>query len=162
MGKEQNRKRRKKRKPPWKRAKKFKDGGEQSSQNPGPSQAKLGDSTANFVKNVSESECIQESTIFIDIEVLFGVFSEVLKSPDCGDQMTSHIDVKKKNGFSHIVLECVNTECDWKHCFHSSQKQGPSYTVNTRAVLAFREIGQGHGSMTTFAKIEHATTSNLP
>ena len=68
--------------------------------------------------------------------------------------MSSHIDMKKKNGFSHyIVLQCNNTECDWKHCFHTSEKQGPSYTVNTRAVLAFREIGRGHSAMVTFTKL---------
>ena len=68
--------------------------------------------------------------------------------------MSSHIDMKKKNGFSHyIVLQCDNTECDWKYCFHTSTKQGSSYTVNTRAVLAFREIGRGYSAMITFAKL---------
>ena len=62
--------------------------------------------------------------------------------------------MNKKNGFSHyIVLECVDTECDWKHCFHCSQKQGPSYTLNTRAVLVFRKIGEKHSAMTTFAAV---------
>ena len=85
---------------------------------------------------------------------MFKVFGEVLKCPDCGNQMSSHIDMRKKNGFSHyIVLQCNNTECDWKHCFHTSEKQGPSYTVNTRAVLAFREIGRGHSAMVTFTKL---------
>ena len=68
--------------------------------------------------------------------------------------MSSHIDMTKKNGFSHcIVLQCDNTECDWTHRFHTSQKQGPSYNVNTRAVLAFREIGRGHSAMVIFAKL---------
>ena len=135
------------------RAKKFKDG-EPSSQNPGPSQAKLGDFTAKIGENHSQNDSVKEGTVFMDLEVLFRVFGNVLKCPDCGNQMSSHIDMKKKNGFLHyIVLQCSNTECDWKYCFHTSTKQGPSYTVNTRAVLAFREIGRGHSAMITFAEL---------
>ena len=68
--------------------------------------------------------------------------------------------MKKKNEFSHyIVLQCDNTECDWKHCFHTSKKEEPSYTVNTRAVLAFREIGRGHSAMITFAKLTNMQPS---
>ena len=74
--------------------------------------------------------------------------------------------MRKKNRFSHcIVLQCDNTECDCTHRFHTSQKQGPSYVVNTRAVLAFREIGRGHSAMVTFAKLMNMppppTSSNL-
>ena len=44
-------------------------------------------------------------------------------------------------------------ECEWKHCFNTSKKQGRSHEVNVRAVLAFREIGRGHSAMTTFSKV---------
>jgi hypothetical protein len=44
-------------------------------------------------------------------------------------------------------------DCEWKHCFNTSKKQGHSNEVNVRAVLAFREIGRGHNAMTTFSKV---------
>ena len=44
-------------------------------------------------------------------------------------------------------------ECEWKHCFNTSKKQGRSHEVNVRAVLAFREIGRAHSVMTTFSKV---------
>ena len=44
-------------------------------------------------------------------------------------------------------------ECDWKHCFSTSKKQGHSHEINLRAVLAFREIGRGHNAMKTFSKV---------
>ena len=66
--------------------------------------------------------------------------------------MNSHVDMKKKHGYSHyIVLQCMG--CDWKYCFNSSKKQGQSFEINVRAVLAFREIGRGHNAMTNFSKI---------
>ena len=132
MGNPQNRKRKKKIFPPSKRAKKFKDG-EPSCQNPGPSEAKLGDFTSEFGENYGQDDSVKEGTIFIDVEVLFRVFGEVLVCPNCGNQMSSHIDMKK-TGFSHyIILQCNNNECDWKHCLHTSEKQGCSYAVNTIA-----------------------------
>jgi hypothetical protein len=39
-------------------------------------------------------------------------------------------------------------DCEWKHCFNTSKKQGHSHEV-----LAFREIGRGHSAMTTFNKV---------
>ena len=90
----------------------------------------------------------------MDMSILFGMFDQVLKCTECGHRMTSHIDMKKKHGFSHyIVPECEHTECDWKYCFHTSKKQGPSFEVNVRAVLAFREIGRSHNAMVTFTKL---------
>jgi hypothetical protein len=51
------------------------------------------------------------------------------------------------------VIECKALECDWKHCFSTSKKQGHSREINLRAVLAFREIGRGHNAMKTFSKV---------
>ena len=73
--------------------------------------------------------------------------------------MSSHVDMNKKNGFSHyIVLQCKSTEYDWKYCFNTSKKQGHSHGVNVRAVLAFREIGRGDTAMKTFSKVMNMPT----
>ena len=90
----------------------------------------------------------------MDLSILFAVFNDILKCPECGSNMNSHVDMRKKNGFSnYIVLECQSLECEWKYCFNTSKKQGHSHEVNVRAVLAFREIGRGHTAMTTFTKV---------
>jgi hypothetical protein len=51
------------------------------------------------------------------------------------------------------MAKCKCMECDWKHCFNTSKKQGHSHEINLRAVLAFREIGRGHNAMKTFTKV---------
>ena len=155
MGNSRNRKRKKARTPPSKMVKKFKDGDEaekECCQNPGPSKTKIGDTGRIFGENTGDDGSANEGIIFMDLAVLFGIFDDVLKCPDCSNNITSHIDLKKKHGFAHyIVLQCV--ECEWKYCFFTSQKQGPSYEMNVRAVLAFREIGRGHKAMVTFTKV---------
>ena len=112
---------------------------------------KIGDVSGEFSVNRENSA---SGIIFMDLAVLFGVFNQVLKCPECGDNMTSHVDLKKKHGFAHhTVLQCDSLEYEWKYCFSSSQKQGPSsYEVKVRTVLSFKEIGLGHKTMVTFTK----------
>ena len=154
MGSSRNRSQKKKRIPPCKSAKKIQDGGP-NFKDPGPSSKKISKNTAivsGILANMDTE--LKEGTIFMDLSVLSQVFDNILKCPDCGGEMSSHIDTKKKNGYCHyIVLQCKSIECEWKHCFDTSKKQGRSHEVNVRAVLAFREIGHGHNAMTTFSKV---------
>ena len=102
-------------------------------------------------KNIDNT--VKEGTLFMDLSTLFSVFN-VLKCPDCGCDTDSHVDMKKKCGYSnYIVLQCNNMECGWKYSFNFSKKLGLSYKMNVRAVLAFREIGKGHNALTTFNKV---------
>ena len=92
----------------------------------------------------------------MDLSLLFGVFDEILKCPDCESSLESHVDLRKRKGYTHyIVLQCKNKECEWKYSFNTSKKQGCSHEVNVRAVivLAFREFGQGQAAMVTFSKV---------
>ena len=120
----------------------------------GPSAKKIGKNTKalrDMSKNIDST--VKEGTIFMDLSILFSEFN-VLKCPDCGCDIDSHVDMKKKCGYSnYIVLQCKNMESGWKYSFNSSKKQGRSYEMNVRAVLAFREIGKGHNAMTTFNKV---------
>ena len=89
----------------------------------------------------------------MDLSILFNVFN-VLKCPHCSCDIDSHVHMKKKCGYSnYIVLQCENIECGWRYSFNSSKKQGRSYEMNVRSVLAFREIDKGHNAMTTFNKV---------
>ena len=38
----------------------------------------------------------------MELSVLFGVFDDIFKRPEC--DMNSHVHLKKKNGFSHDVI----------------------------------------------------------
>ena len=151
MGNLRNRKRKRARVPPTRPAKTFKDGessGSLFAQEAGPSAAKIG---AKKVVSTEKVDISKEGTVFMDLSILFGVF-DILKCPDCCDDIKSYVDMRKKHGYSHyIVLEC--SSCEWKHCFHTSKKQGQSHEVNLRALLAFREIGKRHSAMTTFNKV---------
>jgi hypothetical protein len=156
MGNNRNRKRKAVRTPPSKKAKipKHGDVGGEDDVSQGASGVKIGNQSAKFGVSSTPIETTREGTIFIDLSLLFGVFDELLKCPECDGCVTSHVDIKKKNGFSHyIVLQCNNENCSWKYCFNSSKKQGYSYETNVRTVLAFREIGRGHAAMVTFCKI---------
>jgi hypothetical protein len=84
--------------------KKIQHGG-QSYKDPGPSARKIGKNTAMFggIFPVKDTE-LKEGTIFIDLSVLFGVFNGLLKCPECGGETTSHIDMKKRNGYSNYVV----------------------------------------------------------
>ena len=80
------------------------------------------------------------------------------KCPNCHEKVTISNDPRKKKGFSHLlILSCL--KCDWKEEVYSSskiqnnEKAGPkSFEINTRMVLAFREIGRGQSGMETFAR----------
>ena len=88
----------------------------------------------------------------MDLSILFAVFDDFLKCPQCGQDVALHVDMKQKHGYSHnITLQC--TTCEWKHCFNTSKKQGQSYEINVRADLAFREIGKGQNAMVAFSKV---------
>jgi hypothetical protein len=153
MGNLRNRSRKKRKIPPSRKRVENQDGGPKYK-DPGPSAKKIGKNTEalrDMSKNIDST--LKEGTIFMDLSILFNVFN-VLKCPDCSCDIDSHVDMKKKCGYSnYIVLQCKNMECGWKYSFNSSRKQGRSYEANVRAVLAFREIGKGHSAMTTFNKM---------
>lgn len=137
MGNTRNRKRKAVRTPPSKMAKKSKHG-RQYDENPGPSGMKIGDQTAKIDVSSDQIDTVREGMIFMDLFLLFGVFNEILRCPECDGNMDSHVDMRKKNGYSNcIVLQCKNQDCEWKHSFNTSKKQGRSHEVNVRAVLAF-------------------------
>ena len=71
MANSRNRKRKKVRIPPCKKANKFKHGEPCTNENPGSSEVKIGDSSKIFLKNADSTASVNESTIFMDLESLF-------------------------------------------------------------------------------------------
>ena len=71
--------------------------------------------------------------------------------------MTSHVDMKQKHQcFHYNILQCTTGE--WNYCFDTSKKQGQSYEIYVRAVVAFWEIGKGHNAMVTFSEVLNMPT----
>lgn len=101
MGNERNRKRKRPGISPSKLAKKFKDG-EPHKKEAGPeaglSGAKIGTETEHFDIHSENVDTIREGTIFMGVSILFGVIDAFLKCPDCGHDVNSHVDVRKKHG----------------------------------------------------------------
>ena len=107
MGNPQNRARKRARIPPSKKANKFKDGEPRDKEavpEPEPSGAKIGVEREHFGISSENIETVREGIIFIDLSILFDVFDELLKCPDCGEDMTSHVDMEKTHGYSHCIV----------------------------------------------------------
>ena len=100
-------------------AKKFKNGDEPRGKDAGPSGAKIGAQTAKTGANSVNIDTVKEGTVFMDLSILFGGLDNILKSPDCGKEMKSHVDMRKKHGYAHYISCSV-----WKYCFYTSKKQG--------------------------------------
>ena len=126
MGNKRNKKRKAVRTPPSK-IKKMAKHGRYCDENPGPSGMKIGSNTEKIRQCPPPMKNVNEGTIFIDLSVLFEVFM-MFYCPECGGNIHSHLDMRKKNGYSHyIILECLSDECEWKYCFNTSKKQGHSH-----------------------------------
>jgi hypothetical protein len=107
MRNSKSRTRKKKRIPPSKKSKKIQHGGP-SYKHPGPSAEKIGQNTAIFAGIFPNKDTtLKEGTIFMDLSVLFGEFDDILKCPECGGDTISHIDMKKRNGYSNYKLHCL-------------------------------------------------------
>ena len=62
----------------------------------------------------------------MDLSILFAILDDFLK---CPEDVTSHVDMKQKHGYSHyIILQCMT--CKWKFCFNTSKKHWQSYKIN--------------------------------
>ena len=77
-------------------------------------------------------------------------------------------NMEAKNGLAHLLeLSCL--ECDWTKYFWTSKiieknidgcktKGKSGFDVNTRSVIAMREIGKGYTALKTLWVYEHFTT----
>ena len=84
--------------------------------------------TGLYILTLGEGGCILFYLNTAFNIILFGVFNQLLKCPHCGEEMKSHVDMKKKHRHAHYIsLQCV--ACDRKYCFNTSIKQRQSYEV---------------------------------
>ena len=72
-------------------AKKIKHGDHPRNKEARPSREKIGAQRASFGVNSDNIDTIREGTVLMDLSILFGVFDQILKCPDCGDEIKSHV-----------------------------------------------------------------------
>ena len=102
----------------------------------------------------SNDDCV----ILFNLTMLTQMVDMIGKCPNCNEKITISHDLKNARGFSQLlIVSCL--KCKWTHKTYSSskiqnnEKAGPkSFEMNTRMVLAFREIGRGQSGMETFAR----------
>jgi hypothetical protein len=109
---------------------------------------------------VNEPQQINEDFNFI---MNFGLLKKaimVLKCPECNKLVNLQFDSSKKYGLS-IGLKICCSDCEWETIFFSSAKIDKKincvgrkrFDINTRTVIAFREMGKGFSAIETFCGI---------
>lgn len=95
--------------------------------------------------------------LLIDFSVLKEIVSVYGFCQDCHGKIEMLEDLDKRKGFCSSLLIICSTCKKEKSVFTSKQvnreKKGPKpFEVNTRMVLAFREIGRGYNALNTFTR----------
>ena len=92
--------------------------------------------------------------MFADVNIILSLFELIGKCPECSSCLDVEIDLENKKGFAQqINISCV---CGWHHSAYTSEQVKSCghtrYDVNTRVVVAFREIGKGYASIGIFVQ----------
>jgi len=122
------------------------------------SASSAGDASLEPEEKSSEEEGVDGGYIMMDFSIMKIMLSSFSKCPQCSNSLDISNNLTKKKGLACcIVLSCSAAECGWNREFYSSKKidrnhlSGPNpFDVNYRSVIAFREIGNGHSSLTKF------------
>ena len=116
-------------------------------------------------KNISQDEDRYENdfNFVMNLSILKNIFSMYSSCPQCQNKLSLDNIIDRKMGFClDFELYCENCEVvvdtfktSLMHT-HSSKKKSKSpgrkiWIVNTRAVIAFREIGKGYAAIDSFA-----------
>ena len=97
--------------------------------------------------------------ILVNVNILLNLFQLIGKCPTCSSPLNTELNLENKKGFAQqFIISCA---CGWRHSSYTSEKVASCghtrYDVNTRAVVAFREIGKGYTSIENFC-----TVMNMP
>ena len=98
--------------------------------------------------------------LLIDTRIFQEIIDLIGRCPECSSKVNFVHDVESKKGLSHLLnLSCLC--CDWTKIFWTScevekpkdarESRGrSSFDINTRIIIAFREIGKGFTAIKTF------------
>ena len=101
------------------------------------------------------NENCNNCNIFMDFSILKQVVELVGTCPDCSSLLHVNLLPEEHQGFANkLIILCE--KCAWTHEFYSSPaissklsglRGKKPFSINTRIVVAFREIGQGFESL---------------
>ena len=110
----------------------------------------------NVPTQVEAPEC----NVFMNTTLLVDFINKLSKCPECGNNINIVHEVHKKKGLAHFFSVTCNSEiCDWSDILSSSKtvnsnlRGSKSYEINLRTCIAFREIGRGYKSISSFCKL---------
>ena len=98
--------------------------------------------------------------LLIDTRIFQEIIDLIGSCPECSSKVRFVHDVESKRGLSHLLnLSCLC--CDWTKIFWTSsevekpkdarENRGRSgFDINTRIIIAFREIGKGFTALKSF------------
>ena len=97
--------------------------------------------------------------LIIDSRILKDIIDTIGTCPKCSSKVCFDHNVDDRRGLSHLLkLSCSNCKCKWHKTFWTSNEVDNTVAVdrgrkrceiNTRAIIAFREIGKSFESMKT-------------
>ena len=98
--------------------------------------------------------------------MLGDIIDTIGSCPICAAKLYYFHNKDAKKGLAHFInISC--TECDWDSTYSSSKevqneisKQGNNaFDINTRSVIAMREVGKGFTALKTFSNIQESIGS---
>ena len=121
----------------------------------------------NDVDNIEESTSdvdknLPSCYLLLDSDILKSIVTIIGACPEYKNQLEIKTDMSQKKGLS-LCLEFKCIKCEWRKCFYTSKevkndnRGASSYEVNYLSIIAMREIGRGHTSLSTLCGI-----MNLP
>ena len=100
--------------------------------------------------------------LLVDSDILKLIVTIIGACPEYKNQLKIKTDMSQKKGLS-LCLEFKCTKCEWRKCFYTSKEikndylGAPYYEVNYLSVIAMREIGRDHTSVSALCGV-----MNLP
>ena len=100
--------------------------------------------------------------LLVDSDILKSIVAIIGACPECKNQLEIKTYYVTKKGLS-LYLEFKHIKCEWRKCFYTSKevkndnRGAPSYEVNYLSIIAMREIGRGHTSLSALCGV-----MNLP
>ena len=101
--------------------------------------------------------------LLVDSDIWKSIVTIIVACPECKNQLETKTDMSQKKRLS-LCLEFKCTKCEWRKCFYTSKeikndnRGAPSYEVNYLSIIAMREIGRGHTSLTVLCGVMNLPT----
>ena len=106
-----------------------------------------------------DNDNISNCNVIVNTDAMMSLFNLIGQCPACVGSVSMNHELSEKIGLVHFFNVTCN-ECDWSTKFSTSKEVSAElpargrkcYEVNTMAVIAFRENGQGMSNIKSFCQ----------